>query len=382
MKNWWSGLPADKKLKYRKFGLIAGFLSVLLFVYYASGQDKKEPEKVVETTDLSLGSDLLEDDIRAKVDRDLKQVGETLAEMERRQRQYDSVLAGLEKSQQAISIDPTEESEPMTPLADAQDQGISYPPPPTGYTPQFESLNALDSVPIEAKVVGGISRAPGAELAPEKMAKKKPSIYMPPSFMPAILLTGLNALTSELGDANPEPVILRVQAPAVLPNSVKANLKGCFVVANATGNLAQERVNLQLVSLSCMSLNGDAVIDQPVQGFVADADGKRGLTGIVVTKMGAHLARTIVAGLFEGAGNGISAAASTTSTSALGTTQVIDTDSMLQSAGGQGLKSGAQAVQKLFLDLAKQTTPVIEVGAAKKLTVVIQKGVSLEIREN
>tara|TARA_R110002094_G_scaffold120389_3_gene115239 strand:- start:684 stop:1079 length:396 start_codon:yes stop_codon:yes gene_type:complete len=131
-----------------------------------------------------------------------------------------------------------------------------------------------------------------------------------------------------------------------------------------------------------MSLNGDAVIDQPVQGFVADADGKRGLTGIVVTKMGAHVARTIVAGLFEGAGNGISAAASTTSTSPLGTTQVIDTDSMLQSAGGQGLKSGAQAVQKLFLDLAKQTTPVIEVGAAKKLTVVIQKGVSLEIREN
>lgn len=380
MGNWWSSLTADNKLKYRKYGLIAGFLSLLLVVYYASGQDEKEPVKEVDTTDLSLGSDLLEDDIRAKVDRDLKQVGETLAEMERRQRQYDSVLAALEKGQKSVPAES--EPEPVNPLAEVDDAEISYPPPPSGYTPQFEEMAALDTVPVQAKVMGGISRAPGAELSPETTAKKKPSIYMPPSFMPAILLTGLNALTSELGDANPEPVILRVQAPAVLPNSVKANRKGCFVVANATGNLAQERVNLQLVSLSCMSLNGDAVIDQPVQGFVADADGKRGLTGIVVTKMGAHVARTIVAGLFEGAGNGISAAASTTSTSPLGTTQVIDTDSMLQSAGGQGLKSGAQAVQKLFLDLAKQTTPVIEVGAAKKLTVVIQKGVSLEIREN
>ena len=72
MGNWWSSLTADNKLKYRKYGLIAGFLSLLLVVYYASGQDEKEPVKEVDTTDLSLGSDLLEDDIRAKVDRDLK----------------------------------------------------------------------------------------------------------------------------------------------------------------------------------------------------------------------------------------------------------------------------------------------------------------------
>lgn len=27
MGNWWSSLTADNKLKYRKYGLIAGFLS-------------------------------------------------------------------------------------------------------------------------------------------------------------------------------------------------------------------------------------------------------------------------------------------------------------------------------------------------------------------
>ena len=107
----------------------------------------------------------------------------------------------------------------------------------------------------------------------------------------------------------------------------------------------------------------------------------RGLTGPVVSKMGAHVMRMIVAGLFEGAGNGIAGAAATTSTSALGTTQIVDTDSIVQSAGGQALKSGSEAVQKLFLDLAKQTVPIIEVGAAKRLTVVIQKGTDLSIME-
>ncbi len=34
-----------------------------------------------------------------------------------------------------------------------------------------------------------------------------------------------------------------------------------------------------------------------------------------------------------------------------------------------------------YLSLAKQATPVIEVGAAKKITVVISEGKELEIRE-
>ncbi len=389
MKAWWNGLGAEDKLKYRKYSIAGSFLLLLLFVYYASGQDKKEPVKEVETTDLSLGSDLLEDDIRAKVDKDLKQVGETLAEMERRQRQYDSLLAALETSQNDLKLQGKQESTGSTdlinPLSDQETPAsggeVSYPEPPT-YVPSYGSSDSsLNDMPVEARVVGGIGRAPGADFQPQTAAKKKNSIYMPPSHMPAILLTGIRALTSELGDANPEPVMLRVQAPAVLPNSVKANLKGCFVIANATANLAQERVNLQLVSLSCMSLDGTAVIDQPVQGFVADSDGVRGLTGPVVSKMGAHVMRMIVAGLFEGAGNGIAGAAATTSTSALGTTSAIDTDSIVQSAGGQALKSGSQAVQKLFLDLAKQTVPIIEVGAAKKLTVIIQKGTDLSIME-
>ncbi len=111
--------------------------------------------------------------------------------------------------------------------------------------------------------------------------------------MRARLLTGIDALASRDATSNPEPIIARVQAPAVLPNDVKANLSGCFVVGNATGSLAKERVEIQLVSLSCVDFDEHSVVDQAVKGFFVDTDGKKGLSGKVVTRAGAALARTV-----------------------------------------------------------------------------------------
>ena len=105
--------------------------------------------------------------------------------------------------------------------------------------------------------------------------------------MKARLLTGVDALASRDAKANPEPLIARVQAPAVLPNEVKANLSGCFVIGNATGSLAKERVEVQLVSLSCIDFDERSVVYHPIKGFFVDTDGKKGLSGKVVTRSGA-----------------------------------------------------------------------------------------------
>ena len=69
-------------------------------------------------------------------------------------------------------------------------------------------------------------------------------------------MSGLDAPTTSEAKGNPVPVLLRVKTPAVLPNSVKANLKGCFVIADGKGNLATERAELLLVSLSCLDRKG------------------------------------------------------------------------------------------------------------------------------
>ena len=59
-------------------------------------------------------------------------------------------------------------------------------------------------------------------------------------------MTGFDAATSGNGKNDPEPLLIRVQTPAVLPNDIKANLAGCFVVAEAVGRLDKERADVRV----------------------------------------------------------------------------------------------------------------------------------------
>ena len=232
----------------------------------------------------------------------------------------------------------------------------------------------------EISVLSNPAAATGV-LDPQNNKKKGRTVYLPPSFMEAKLLTGFDASTSGKGTNNPEPLLLRIQTPAVLPNDIKANLAGCFVIAEAVGRLDKERADVRLVSLSCLSNEGKAIIDTQVKGFVTDSDSKVGLSGRVVSRMGAATARTIVAGFFGGMGDMLKSTATIQSTSPLGTTTTIDSGQVAKYAIGGGLSDGAASLQDFYLSLAKQATPVIEVGAAKEITVIISEGKELEIKD-
>jgi hypothetical protein len=71
----------------------------------------------------------------------------------------------------------------------------------------------------------------------------------------------------------------------------------------------------------------------------------------------------------------------TQSTSALGTTTTINSGQVAKYAIGGGMSEGAASLHDFYLSLAKQATPVIEVGAAKEITVIVSEGKELEIRE-
>jgi conjugal transfer pilus assembly protein TraB len=174
---------------------------------------------------------------------------------------------------------------------------------------------------------------------------------------------------------------VRVKTPAVLPNEVKAELTGCFVIADGRGNLGTERAELTLVSISCLDRKGGALIDQKIKGFVVDADGKIGLRGRVVAKFGSVVARSMLAGMLVGAGNAIKANATTTAISPLGATQVLNGNDIGMAALGNGLSEGFREIQKFYMELASASLPVIEVGPSKKITLVVSEGLNLEIRK-
>lgn len=387
-------------------GILGGAAVVIALIYFTSPQSKSAPVQIstgVASQTLAIDNKMLEKSVTAKtgeLERKLDEQGKLIEAL--KNGQSPSGSTGLSPGEQQAAFDrglqaelqdkqPALPAVPPPPPPAPGGQMAHLPPVPGGMPPGQEGA-PMPHVPV-IQLVGGIggvkaeADATAGTVAAEDATKKKEerrNAYLPPSFMEAHLLSGLNAPTTEGARGNPVPVLLRIQAPAVLPNKVRANLKGCFVIAEGVGNLADERAHLRLVSISCLSKNGQAVIDQEITGFVQDRDGKIGLAGRVVSKMGTTIARSMVGMLFGGLGNAMTQLATTTSLSPLGSTQTIGSDfkDVALVAAGQGIAGAAKDIQKFYLELAKQTMPVIEVGIKDKITLIVSKGVQLEIKNN
>ena len=354
------------------------FLILVSTGYNSSRTDTSEEVGRKKTREIQLEPDMIEKTMLREQRRQLESLQNTVDKIIQEQKKPEQA-----NTEQALPVIPTAEQvakQSQLPMPSPEEQPWPLLPERTGTT------NLPQHPKPEPRMIGEISvlsnpAAVTGEPDPKNNKKKGRTVYLPPSFMEAKLLTGFDASTSGKGTSNPEPLLLRIQTPAVLPNDIKANLAGCFVIAEAVGRLDKERADVRLVSLSCLSNEGKAIIDTPLKGFVTDSDSKVGLSGRVVSRMGATTARTILAGFFSGMGDMLKSAATTQSTSVLGTTTTIDSSQVAKYAIGGGMSEGAASLHDFYLSLAKQATPVIEVGAAKEITVIVSEGKELEIRE-
>jgi conjugal transfer pilus assembly protein TraB len=390
MKTRWAALSARQKLRAKQFGIAASVAVLGYGLYVASTGPGEQPQTAPAASKLDMGAGLRGDSLETKLRGDLKKVldGQTLlgdrvtAIEEGKVVPVSRPAAGEDGGELPSALPGSAPTFPPSPdQADLDGAGGSLPAPPTPPV----APPAPPAPPVE-KTIGSIGAATSALLpaaaggAAANTKKKSRAIYLPPGFMKARLLTGIDALASRDATSNPEPLIARVQAPAVLPNDVKANLAGCFVIGNATGSLAKERVEVQLVSLSCVDFDERSVVDQPIKGFFVDTDGKKGLSGKVVTRAGATLARAFIAGTIAGIGQTVENTFGDTSTSALGTVRTLDAGDAAKTGIAGGISKSSDKLTDFYLDLARQAGPIVEVGAAKDVVVVIQEGVTLEIK--
>ena len=418
-----SGLkPGQKKLVV--YGLLIGAFFLVVWVSFQIKQNKKNQRVQSTRTQSHLVEPILEPELievskyreqrtqleslrneltqlkerpvqeRVVVIKDKKQIPGIKVTVEGDHVFTEKVLTDDDGSNARAFIPSADDLVPRPPLSYPQVPAsgrVSAPPVPSG-----GRVSPYQAGPPIDEYVGGIgmvsnhtassSAATSARSDKGKKGKKKDEgavVFLPPSFMEAVLLTGFDASTTggQGASGGSEPVMLRVQTPAILPNYVKAQLEGCFIVAEARGNLAKERAEIRLNTLSCVGVDGTSVINAKIKGYVVDGrDGKNSLSGRVVSKMGATAARALIAGLFEGAGEAFTSAASTQSISALGTTSIVDRDELTQSAIGKGVSNASEQLSELYMELARQTSPVIEVLPAQKVTVVISEGVELKIK--
>jgi conjugal transfer pilus assembly protein TraB len=391
LRSQWSRLTSDQRLRAKQISVAATIAVLGYGLYSASSSGTKEQAPVPEASKLDMGAGLRGDSLELKMRGDLQKIldgqsllGERVTAIEEGKIAPGGTAGHAPPDGTDAGLPPALPGEvPAYPPAppEASGEAGSLPPPPAAPS----APPAPPAPPTERQVgaIGAAISAPASEGGAAGGARSKKAnrtIYLPPGFMKARLLTGVDALASRDATSNPEPIIARVQAPAVLPNDVKANLSGCFVIGNATGSLAKERVEIQLVSISCVDFDEHAVVDQPIKGFFVDADGKKGLSGKVVTRAGATLARSFIAGTIAGISQSVEGTFGDVSTSALGSVRTLDAGDAAKSGVASGLSRSSDKLTDFYLDLARQAGPVVEVGAAKDVVVVIQEGLALEIK--
>jgi conjugal transfer pilus assembly protein TraB len=204
------------------------------------------------------------------------------------------------------------------------------------------------------------------------------NFYMPSaSHFRVRLLTGLDAPTGPKASSQPHPVILRVQDLSFLPNNVRQNISGCHLLGEAIGELSSERARIRGLNLSCVDEHDDKVIDESIEGFVADSDGKASLRGRVVSKQGRFLANALLAAFAEGVGKGFSSFGTITSVGAYGATQTSDMDNFsdgFKQGVGSGLSQAASKLSEFYLKAAEDLYPVIEITTNREVTFITTKG--------
>jgi conjugal transfer pilus assembly protein TraB len=389
----WNALSAEQQQNARKGGLIAAVLVVAFGAYYASGKDKKKVVAAPNVALVDVGDHRLQDDLRSQVERERQEErnrneaqDKVLKATQDEVEQTEKKIAAINDAMQKLAAsagdlkDSSASAGGSPPEWPSEWQGDGKRPKREGAMVRPAVAEATGPAPLEPEWVGSIGKvsAPPSDDSGKKKGTKK--YFLPVSFMQAKLLSGLKAKTVENAKSDPEPMLLRVQAPAVLPNEVRAGLDGCLVVANGFGSLASERVEARLVSLNCMDFDNHVVIAADIKGIVVDRDGVKGLAAHPVSKAGAAMARAAIAAAFQGAGNAISQSSTTVSTNPLGTTQTLNTGEIGRAALGQGLAGGANEISKVYLDLVRQSAPVLEVGPSKDVTVVVTEGVWLEVK--
>jgi conjugal transfer pilus assembly protein TraB len=390
LKAQWARLTSDQRLRAKQVG-VAGTIAMLGYGLYAlTTSGAPAPTPAPEMSKLDMGAGLRGDSLEVKLRGDLQKIIDGQSLLGERVTAIEEGRIGPRAPEAGSPLGDNGDLPPALP-----GEAPAYPPSPSGAGSEGDLPSPPPAVPAAPpappappveRQVGAIgsattpAAAEGSAAGGARSKKATRTIYLPPGFMRARLLTGIDALASRDATSNPEPIIARVQAPAVLPNDVKANLAGCFVIGNATGNLAKERVEVQLVSISCVDFEEHSVVDQPLKGFFVDADGKKGLSGRVVTRAGATLARSFIAGTIAGFSQSVENSIGNVSTSALGSVRTLDTGQAAQSGIAGGLGRASDKLTDFYLDLARQASPVIEVGAAKEVVVVIQEGATIEIK--
>ena len=216
---------------------------------------------------------------------------------------------------------------------------------------------------------------------------KASEVFIPAgSILTGVLLNGLDAPTGKKAKKEPMPVLFRIKKEAILPNRFHADVRECFLLAAGFGDLSAERAYFRGETFSCVRQDG-GVIEVPMNAYATGEDGKNGVRGRVVSKQGALLAQSMMAGFLRGFSDAFGRnqipVLMTGGLGSLSGTTPFQSAFSAQSMEGGALKGAGYAMERLshfYMDMAEEIYPVIEVDATRQVNFIVQKGTALKLK--
>ena len=176
---------------------------------------------------------------------------------------------------------------------------------------------------------------------------------------------------------------MRVKREAVLPNYAAIDVRECFLVAAGFGQLSAERAMLRSENLSCVRQDGQ-VFETKLEAYVVGSDGKVGIPGRLVSKQGQMIAQSMIAGIFSGLGGAMNRTkVPALNLSATGGPSLYESerlDSFAQGGIAGGIGTTSSMIARFYMDMAKESFPVVEVHAGAVGTVIVTRGANLPLK--
>jgi conjugal transfer pilus assembly protein TraB len=255
---------------------------------------------------------------------------------------------------------------------------------PAGRSPNGQATGALQIRVIRDEKASAIT-ADGKTYA-EQTAKHSEVFIPAGSILTGVLLNGLDAPTGKKAKKEPMPVLFRIKKEAILPNRFHADVRECFLLAAGFGDLSAERAYFRGETFSCVRQDG-GVIEVPMNAYATGEDGKNGVRGRVVSKQGALLAQSMMAGFLRGFSDAFGRnqipVLMTGGLGSLAGSTPFQSAFSSQSMEGGALKGAGYAMERLshfYMDMAEEIYPVIEVDATRQVNFIVQKGTALKLK--
>lgn len=212
--------------------------------------------------------------------------------------------------------------------------------------------------------------------------KNKNNFHLSTGLSQAYMITGAYAPAFSEGESDPLPVLFEAEGQIIQPNDHLGSADKCFLIGSAKGNMNSQTAEIKLVKLSCLFQSGTYRLEADIKGWIIGENGMPGVSGELLHKNGAWLARTFIAGFLETFSEAFASNNTTTINFGGPANTASSVSENAKSAAAGGLSNVFSKLGEYYLKMAEQIFPVIEVRGGRTVDLFLVGGENFTVVEN